>query len=64
MKIMKVRNTILVLGVISIIILITVQVIIIGGVWQQKDEMFNLRYRVISQDALSRMNRQIVFRWF
>ena len=59
MKIMKERNTILVLGVISIIILITVQVIIIRGVWQQKDEMFNLRYRVISQDALSRMNRQL-----
>jgi signal transduction histidine kinase len=54
---MKKRNTILVLGVISIIILITIQVIIIRGVWKQKDEMFNLRYRVLSQDALSRMNR-------
>jgi two-component system phosphate regulon sensor histidine kinase PhoR len=55
---MKKRNTILLLGVFSIIILITAQVIIIRGVWKQKDEMFNLRYRSLSQDALSIMDRQ------
>jgi signal transduction histidine kinase len=55
---MKKRNTILLLGIFSIIILITAQVIIIKGVWKQKDEMFNLRYRLFSQDALSIMKRQ------
>jgi signal transduction histidine kinase len=55
---MKKRNTILLLGIFSILILITAQVIIIRGVWRQKDEMFNLRYRLFSQDALSIMNRQ------
>ena len=55
---MKKRNTILLLGIFSIIILITVQIIIIRGVWKQKDEMFNLRYRLFSQDALDVMDRQ------
>jgi signal transduction histidine kinase len=55
---MKKRNTILLLGIFSIIILITAQVIIIRGVWKQKDEMFNLRYRLMSQDALAVMDRQ------
>jgi len=55
---MKIRNTILLLGIFSIIILITAQIIIIRGVWKQKDEMFNLRYRLFSQDALTIMNRQ------
>jgi two-component system, OmpR family, phosphate regulon sensor histidine kinase PhoR len=55
---MKIRNTILLLGIFSIIILITSQIIIIRGVWKQKDEMFNLRYRLFSQDALTIMNRQ------
>ncbi len=55
---MKKRNTILLFGIMSIIILITVQIIIIRGVWKQKDEMFNLRYRLYSQDALSVMNRR------
>jgi signal transduction histidine kinase len=58
MENMKKRNTILLLGIFSIIILITAQVIIIRGVWKQKDEMFNLRYRLFSQDALDVMNRQ------
>jgi two-component system phosphate regulon sensor histidine kinase PhoR len=55
---MKKRNTILLLGIFSIIILITTQVIIIRGIWKQKDEMFNLRYRLLSQDALAVMDRQ------
>lgn len=55
---MKIRNTILLLGIFSIIILITAQIIIIRGVWKQKYEMFNLRYRLFSQDALDVMNRQ------
>jgi two-component system phosphate regulon sensor histidine kinase PhoR len=55
---MKKRNTILLLGIFSIIILITAQIIILRGVWSQKDEMFNLRYRLFSQDALDVMDRQ------
>ncbi len=55
---MKKRNTILLLGIISIVILISVQIIIISGVWQQKDEMFNLRYRLYSQDALASLERR------
>ncbi len=55
---MKKRNTVLILGIFSIIILITAQIIIIRGVWKQKDEMFNLRYRLFSQDALDVMDRQ------
>jgi nitrogen-specific signal transduction histidine kinase len=55
---MKKRNTIQLLGIMSIVILISVQIIIIRGVWEQKDEMFNLRYRLFSQDALSSMERR------
>ena len=58
MKCMKKRNTILLLGIFSIIILITAQIIIIRGVWRQKDEMLNLRYRLFSQDALELLARQ------
>ena len=56
---MKKRNTVLLLGITSILILISVQIIIITGIWQQKNEMFNLRYRVFSQDALSSMYRRL-----
>ncbi|MEI6048045.1 MAG: HAMP domain-containing sensor histidine kinase [Bacteroidota bacterium] len=56
---MKKRNTVLILGIASILILISVQVILITTVWKQKDEMFNLRYRVFSQDALSSMYRRM-----
>ena len=55
---MKKRNTILLLGIFSIFILAAAQIIIIRGVWKQKDEMFNLRYRLFSQDALDVMDRQ------
>ena len=55
---MKKRNTVLILGITSIIILISVQVFILKGVWEQKDEMFNLRYRLLSQEAISNMSRR------
>jgi two-component system phosphate regulon sensor histidine kinase PhoR len=56
---MKNRDTVFLLGITSIIILISVQVIIISAIWMQKDEMFNLRYRVFSQDAISSMYRRL-----
>lgn len=55
---MKKQNTILLPGIISIIILITAQIIIVSGVWNQKDEMFNLRYRMYTRDALENLNRR------
>lgn len=45
-------------GVISIVILISVQIIIIRGIWQQKDEMFNLRYKMLSQEVIDQMGRR------
>ena len=55
---MKKRKTVLILGITSILVLISVQVWIINGIRKQKDEMFNLRYRVFSQDALSSLYRR------
>lgn len=54
---MKKKNTVLVLGITSILILITVQVYIILGIWQQKNEMFSLRYTMRSQEALNYIRR-------
>ncbi|MGB8491562.1 MAG: hypothetical protein WCE64_10955, partial [Bacteroidales bacterium] len=55
---MKKRNTILILGVFSILILVAVQIVIVRGIWQQRDEMFNLRYRMFSQNAIAGMSRR------
>ena len=49
---MKKRDTILILGIFSIIIMIFAQMIIIRGVWQQKDESIIFRYRTLSQEAV------------
>jgi signal transduction histidine kinase len=56
---MKKRNTVLVLGIISIVLLVSVQLFIIKGIWQQKDEMFVLRYTLRSQEALKYMSRRM-----
>jgi two-component system, OmpR family, phosphate regulon sensor histidine kinase PhoR len=56
---MKKKNTVLILGVISILILISVQVFIVRGIWKQKDEMFALRYTLRSKEALNFINRRI-----
>ena len=56
---MKKKNTVLLLGIVSIVILISVQVFIIRSVWKQKDEMFSLRYTMRSQEALSMINRRM-----
>ncbi len=54
---MKKRNTVQLLGITSIVILISVQVFIIRGIWKQKDEMFSLRYTMLSQEALNYIRR-------
>lgn len=56
---MEKRNTVLLLGIISIIILTSVQVFIIRGIWKQKNEMFALRYTTRSQEALYFINRRM-----
>ncbi len=55
---MKKRNTILLLGVAAIAILIIAQIIIIRGIWKQNHEMLDLRYRLLSQEAVSTIRRQ------
>jgi two-component system, OmpR family, phosphate regulon sensor histidine kinase PhoR len=55
---MKKRNSILLLGILTIIIIISAQVIIIRGVWKQKDEMLYMRYRMLSQEAVASLRGQ------
>lgn len=54
---MRKKNTVLILGITSIVVLISVQVYIITGVWKQKHEMFSLRYTMRSQEALMFIRR-------
>ncbi len=56
---MEKRNTLMIPGIASIIILICVQLFIIKGIWKQRDEMFFLRYSVLSKDALEFINRRL-----
>ena len=54
---MKKKNSILILGIGSIIILISVQLFIVRGIWRQKDEMFDLRYKSLSQEAMAQLSK-------
>ena len=56
---MKKKNTVLILGIFSILILISVQIYMVRGIWKQKDEMFVLRYTLRSQEALNFINRRM-----
>lgn len=56
---MKKKDTVLVLGIVSILLLASVQFFIIKGIWQQKDEMFVLRYTLKSQEALRYINKRM-----
>jgi signal transduction histidine kinase len=49
---MQKRNSILILGIFAIIVLIAAQLIIIRGVWKQKDEMLYFRYTSLSREAI------------
>jgi two-component system phosphate regulon sensor histidine kinase PhoR len=49
---MRKRNTVLLLGIISILVLISVQVYIVIGVWKQKNEMFSVTYSQRTREAL------------
>jgi signal transduction histidine kinase len=56
---MKKKNTVLLLGISSILILISVQVFIIVGVWKQKSEMFSLSYTMRSQEGFNYIKRSM-----
>jgi two-component system, OmpR family, phosphate regulon sensor histidine kinase PhoR len=56
---MKKKDTVLLLGVISIVILIVFQIYLAGSIWRQKDEMFVLRYTLRSQEGLSFISRRL-----
>jgi two-component system, OmpR family, phosphate regulon sensor histidine kinase PhoR len=56
---MKNKNTVLLLGITSILILISVQIFIITGIWKQKNEMFALKYTILSKDALGYISRRL-----
>jgi two-component system phosphate regulon sensor histidine kinase PhoR len=51
------KNTVLFLGISSILIIIAVQVYIITEVWRQKNEMFSIRYSQRSQEAIAYLKR-------
>ena len=51
------RKSILISGVVSIIILVSIQYYIIKGVWVEKDEMFDLRYKTLSKEAIDIIDR-------
>ena len=50
---MKKKNTVLIFGITSILILISVQIYIIKGIWQQKDQLFAISYTIRSREALN-----------
>ncbi|MBA4321239.1 MAG: hypothetical protein C0408_00330 [Odoribacter sp.] len=54
---MKKKNTVLIFGTGSIIILISVQIFLIGSVLKQKNEMFDLRYKTLSQEAVAKFSK-------
>lgn len=56
---MKKREAVLFLGISSILILITVQVFIILGIWKQKNETFALKYTMLSKDAFNFATRRL-----
>jgi len=58
--IMKNKNTVLFLGVASIIVLISVQVFIIVGVWKQKNEMFSITHTIRSMEAYGSIRRGLM----
>jgi signal transduction histidine kinase len=56
---MKKKNTVLIPGIASIIILVSVQFFIIKGIWSQRNELFALRYSVLSKEGLDFINRRM-----
>jgi signal transduction histidine kinase len=53
------RNTVLFLGIVSIIILVSVQIYIVRSIWIQKSEMFSLRYTLRSMEGYNYIRRRM-----
>lgn len=49
---MRKKNTVLLLGITSLLVIISVQVYIIVSVWKQKNEMFSITYSQRTREAL------------
>lgn len=45
------KNTVLILGIASMLTIVSVQVYLLAGIWKQRNEMFTLRYTQLSQEA-------------
>jgi two-component system phosphate regulon sensor histidine kinase PhoR len=58
-NVMKKKDTVLLLGILSIGIVISIQVFLISGIWKEKNEMFALRYTLLSQEGLNFINRRL-----
>jgi signal transduction histidine kinase len=56
---MRKKNSVLIPGIISIIILTSAQVFLTRSIWKQKNEMFALRYTMRSQEANYFINRRL-----
>jgi two-component system phosphate regulon sensor histidine kinase PhoR len=54
---MKRKNYILIFGIISIVILISVQIFIIKSIWLEKEVMFDMKYKSLSQEAMEQLRR-------
>ena len=54
---MKKRDYVLISGIISIVILITVQFFVIKDIWAEKDAMFDLKYKTLSTEAMDQLRR-------
>jgi signal transduction histidine kinase len=52
---MKGKNYILIFGIVSIVILISVQVFIIKSIWMEKEVMFDMKYKTLSQEAMEQL---------
>ncbi|MGD0582463.1 MAG: HAMP domain-containing sensor histidine kinase [Bacteroidales bacterium] len=54
---MKKKDYVLISGIVSIFVLISVQVFIIKDIWREKDAMFDLKYKILSREAVDQMSR-------
>ena len=54
---MKKKDYVLISGIVSIFVLISVQVFIIKDIWREKDAMFDLKYKILSREAMDQMSR-------
>jgi two-component system, OmpR family, phosphate regulon sensor histidine kinase PhoR len=54
---MKKKDWVLISGIISIIVLISVQFFIIKDIWGEKDAMFDLKYKTLSREAMDQLIR-------